>query len=458
MSNIGTRQAANENMLSESFNNNNLSIYDDDDDIGIDLPLKPNLLKNRNFLDIDNSELPLMRPGQKVRFQIDHAPDGDNIDLDRHLSDSERGDNDDDTQCESVVSDSEGGSRSRSKESVEELLHHASEVNDYVAENINKLKMYPSNSASNRTLQRIMSSTNPRTESLSTFNLSDTEFDDPYNLDHQSMGSTSHFGDDETSSLDHVSTASEIQHIISDSSKNSSDTFDDNASDTTSVAERETFTFDAETCLHNVREFIERDNEMEEAERKAAEEAQDDGLTFVELSVDEAKGNFLRVIDLVIALSKREDLGDYDISETNKKHFHNFVMKNLPSLSYQDFVERIQSKCMFGSIVYQSATYLLQVLFLKKDSPEDPYKLKHRLYDNEIHRVIIASIRIATKLIEDQVHSHQYFCKVCGVTKKLLTKLEVALVMCLKDDDLVITRKMLAKSVLVIDEMASLAN
>lgn len=452
---MDTQQVNNQTVLSESFNNNNLSIYDDDDDIGIDLPLKPNLLKNRNFLDIDNNDLPLFKPGQKVRFQIDHASEGDNIPLDRHLSDGETEEDDENLQCESAVSDSETGSRSRSKESVEELLQHASEVNDYVAENINKLKVYPSNSASNRTLQRIMSGANPKTESLSTFYLSDGEFEDPYNLDHVSVGSTSHFGDEETTSLEQVSTTSEIQHIISDSSKNSSDTFED-TSDATSIAERESFTFDAETCLQKAREAIKHNEEVEEAMRNAENATDADGLTFVELSVDEAKGNFERVIDLLIKLSSREDIGDYEISETNRKHFHNFVMKNMPSLTYQEFVERIQSKCMFGSIVYQSATYLLQVLFLKRDSPDEPYKLKHRLYENEIHRIIIASIRIATKLIEDQVHSHQYFCKVCGVTKKLLTKLEVALVMCLKDDDLVISRKMLAKSVQVIDEMASL--
>lgn len=433
------------------------SMYDDDDDLGIDLPLKTNILKKTNFLDIDDQDGKLFPNVQKVRFQIDDAKDplilkNQNIDTDN-----------DDMQSGSGISDSDTLTRNKNRESVEELLQHASEVNDYVAENINKLKAYPTNhSASSRNLQRILSGTNPKTESLSTFDLSDGDIDDVYDLDHISNGSISHNGDGkERTPLEQVTTASEIEEILS----NDGNTEDHDGNSTidgesetnstnnskTSLAEREAFTFDEETCITNARDFIKRMEEEEEEQSKPCDT--DSDLVFVEISVEDSINNFVRVIQLLKELSHKWDTKDCEISETNRKHFENFVMKNTPSLSYQDLIDRVQSKCMFGSIVFQSATYLLQVLFMRKDAPDQKYKLKHRLQDNQIHRIIIACIRVATKLIEDQVHSHQYFCKVCGVTKKLLTKLEVSLVLCLKDDDLVITRKMLAKSVRVIDYM-----
>lgn len=446
-------------MISDPGKNNNnqdtFSMYDDDDDISIDLPLKTNILKKTNFLDIEDSDGKGFPNVQRVRFQIDDIKDplilkNQNIDTDN-----------DDMQSGSGISDSDTLTRNKNRESVEELLQHASEVNDYVAENIDKLKAYPTNhSASSRNLQRILSGTNPKTESLSTFDLSDGDIDDAYDLDHISNGSISHGGDvKERTPLEQVTTASEIEEILSNdgnSDDHDSNNTIDGGSETNSnnnsrdsLAEREIFTFDEQTCISNARDFIKR---MEEEEQNKPCETDDD-LVFVEISVEDSINNFVRVIQLLKELSHKWDTQDCEISETNRKHFENFVMKNTPSLSYQDFIERVQSKCMFGSIVFQSATYLLQVLFMRKDAPDQKYKLKHRLQDNQIHRIIIACIRVATKLIEDQVHSHQYFCKVCGVTKKLLTKLEVSLVLCLKDDDLVITRKMLAKSVRVIDYM-----
>ncbi|SMN21533.1 similar to Saccharomyces cerevisiae YGL134W PCL10 Pho85p cyclin [Maudiozyma saulgeensis] len=441
-------------LLSDKSKETQYSMYDDDDDIGIDLPLKPNILQNRNFLDIEDEEARLFPNVQKVRFQIDAEKDSDPLTLKSSTTENDF----DDIQSGSGVSDTDTVTRNKNRESVEELLQHASEVNDYVAENIDKLKAYPTNhSASSRNLQRILSGTNPKTESLSTFDLSDVDTDDAYDLDHVSTGSISHSGDNkERTPLEQVTTASEIEEILSnDGNSQDNDDIDSRSMSNQSTIddsppmERQAFQFDQQTCINNARDFIHR---REEAKHEEVSN-EDDDLVFVEISVEEAMNNFERVIQLMRDLSHKWDTQDCEISETNKRHFDNFIMKNTPSLSYQDFISRVQSKCMFGSIVFQSATYLLQVLFMRKDSPDQKYKLKHRLQDNEIHRIIIACVRVATKLIEDQVHSHQYFCKVCGVTKKLLTKLEVSLVLCLKDDDLVITRKMLAKSVRVIDYM-----
>ena len=79
--------------------------------------------------------------------------------------------------------------------------------------------------------------------------------------------------------------------------------------------------------------------------------------------------------------------------------------------------------------------------------------LRHRFQENEVHRVVIAAVRVATKLIEDRVHSHEYFRKVCGISKKLLTRLEVKLLICLKNNRLAINAERMAGSALILQEL-----
>ncbi|CCH58011.1 hypothetical protein TBLA_0A02100 [Henningerozyma blattae CBS 6284] len=150
------------------------------------------------------------------------------------------------------------------------------------------------------------------------------------------------------------------------------------------------------------------------------------------------------------------NINQYKINTDENDEFNNFKMKSTPTLSFGEFIKRIQSKCMFGPIVYLSASYLLQILLLTRDGENGALKLKIILHENEIHRLIIATIRIATKLIEDSVHSHLYMSKVCGVSKKLLLKIEISLLMCIVDENIVITCKHLNVPRFVLDELKSM--
>ena len=69
--------------------------------------------------------------------------------------------------------------------------------------------------------------------------------------------------------------------------------------------------------------------------------------------------------------------------------------------------------------------------------------------------MIIAAVRLSTKLLEDFVHSHEYFSKVCGTSKRLLTKLEVSLLICVCNTKLMVSNRKLAASKLLLNELRS---
>ena len=117
-------------------------------------------------------------------------------------------------------------------------------------------------------------------------------------------------------------------------------------------------------------------------------------------------------------------------------------MKSKPTLSSADFLKRIQNKCEYQPTVYLVATFLIDTLFLtRNESGNHVLQLKSKLQEKEVHRVIIAAVRLSTKLLEDFVHSHEYFSKVCGVSKRLLTKLEVSLLICLCNTELMVSNR-----------------
>lgn len=92
---------------------------------------------------------------------------------------------------------------------------------------------------------------------------------------------------------------------------------------------------------------------------------------------------------------------------------------------------------------------------MTRDNPDSNIRVRLKLRENEIHRLIISTVRVSAKLVEDFVHSHEYFSKVCGVSKKLLSKLEVSLIMCIKNERLMITKQKLTASQKILDELQS---
>lgn len=120
-----------------------------------------------------------------------------------------------------------------------------------------------------------------------------------------------------------------------------------------------------------------------------------------------------------------------DASEEGKNVFH---MKSTPTLSVSDYIDRIESKCCFPPIIYLTACFLLLTYCdLKYDEDTSRFSVSNQIDKFMAHRLIIALIRVSAKLLEDHVHSHSYFSKVCGVSKKLLTKIELSLILLLQN-------------------------
>ncbi|AET37930.1 uncharacterized protein Ecym_2180 [Eremothecium cymbalariae DBVPG len=162
-----------------------------------------------------------------------------------------------------------------------------------------------------------------------------------------------------------------------------------------------------------------------------------------ELSADEALKLFKDDIEAVLKLSQT--------AESDCNYRDPFEMKCPATVTYQQYLDRINTKCMFSALVYRTANCLFQRLTLQRPPTEavDPpqeWKVKWPITNAHIHRLIVALIRISNKILEDTVHSHEYFSKVCGISKKLLTKLEVSLILALRTDSLMISSSCLNNS------------
>ncbi|CCD25467.1 Pcl8p NDAI_0F01480 [Naumovozyma dairenensis CBS 421] len=442
----------------------------------IDLPLKAKLLQTNNFpeltADWNNNNSSSGTPG--TPNGINNVCTGINsakrVRFEEGLDDS----------------DTETGLRRSSKSNkipVEELLQSASDVNDYLGENIEKMNSFKGDPFNDTNFYRIMSDVatqnTTRTESLSNFELTDNELEDPYKLD-SNLGRALDQDNKGSSSpnsklFDDPLSVSQQQLIYSQQSDNLSSS---NLHLDRSVSNNEDMKSQSSEINYGARKFgnlninDQKEGEQSQSDEEEEIENEDDlrntsllvnredvtDTPFKELSPEEAINNYKETIDLILKVSNSDVPDESKMILSNPvdtKDYVNFTMKNTPSLSYEDFLKRIQSKCMFGAIIYMSATYLFQILLLNRDDSKGPIKLKNKLQEVEIHRMIIATIRVATKLVEDFVHSHQYFCKVCGVSKRLLSKLEVSLILALKHDRLIITTDELASSVQILSELRS---
>ena len=350
----------------------------------------------------------------------------------------------------------------KSKRGIEDLLQTASELNDFIGDNIDRLSALNSdgNTSVRNSLYKLLSDNGTnRTESLSNFDLSEDGLDTictgnseniDVTLDNILPNGELCRSEDNINNVDDKN--DDIGHPYLDTENS---IFNNQSVDSTSP-----FDFSEVSCRKTIQNYIvnkeenniTKINELDDDfQIKLLYDPNNNNIENISFSVEQAIANFEETIRLISDLSHREDMLDDQLTSPNK--FHTFRMKNTPSISYHDLLQRIQSKCMFGSIIYQTATYLFQILFLRKHQSNENMKCTHVLHQDEIHRIIIATIRVGAKLTEDFVHSHQYFCKVCGISKKLLSKLEASLLICLKKNKLMITCERMAASVDILDEL-----
>lgn len=347
----------------------------------------------------------------------------------------------------------------KNKRGIEDLLQSASEVNDFIGDNLDRLSTFnsDSNTSIRNSLYKILSDSGTnRTESLSNFDLSEDELDTIRSHSLENIDAT-------LENVLHNGELCQSEENVANIDNNMRCSYldiENSISNNQSVVSTLPFDFSETSCKNAIQNYIfnreeiytQRMNELDDNfPIKLLYDPKNISIENISVTVNQAIANFEETIHLISELSHRNDMLDSHM--VNSNNFHTFRMKNTPSISYHDLLQRIQSKCMFGSIIYLTATYLLQILLLRRSQLEGTLRCKHVLHHDEIHRMLIATIRVGAKLTEDFVHSHQYFCKVCGISKKLLSKLEVSLLVCLKQNRLMITSERMAASVNILEEL-----
>lgn len=465
--------------------------YDDDmDDETFELPLKTRHLQTMNFSELDL--VPNTTSGDKrVRFEksddfsTDFATEDaltmSKVSLHNKQLDPE-------PSKFPAEKKSEYSNSSSKKPHVEELIQHAHHMNRYLEHNMDKINTVRTEIL-NQELQPSAISEIPiataTPDSTSNFQLSDSEQPDTSNS-YDIHNDTSHLsqatGSNQLQSYDKnkdhaikdiLSKAQLLTYPLSNnlsvanlaeedgSNKQSNRKGDDDDDASSACTSLVSYTKDFQTIpnspstydhVHDGRQdSILSTHSSLEIRRPSVSVSKEPTLEEIpELSAEEALSMFSETISMLLKLSSKLQDPVPDLPQ----HIP-FIMKSSPSLSYEEYLERIHSKLMFSPVVYLTATYLLHELTLTRQQ-DSKLALSFPLKITQIHRIIIASIRLAAKLLEDFVHSHAYFSKVCGVSRKLLTRLELALLACLNYEGLMVTSKVFAATLKIYDELCEM--
>ncbi|CCD26655.1 Pcl10p NDAI_0I00860 [Naumovozyma dairenensis CBS 421] len=395
------------------------------------------------------------------------------------------------------------------KKDVEDLLRSASQVNNYITENLEKIDTFRKDLLSEKSLYRIFDDT-PTTRPSTRSTFGDTNIDSMDSLittshhsrtnifSHMSMSQFESRSRSRSPSLspppmirsnsheieNHLRVASpfNLSRSISRQNNNTNNTLDNHnffmnkndslidgidtiSNDISNFSIQHSPEFNHETLqFENLEKPIKRilsshnsnGTTDEDTSLLSADALNKYSNDFIEIPPQEALNNLKETFSIFLKLSKNDIQENEAASDSTMIRYSNFKMKSLPSLTFELYLDRIHTKCEYDSHIYLIATYLLQTLFLERDSTSNSLKLKMKLESTETHRLIIATIRISTKLLEDHVHSHEYFCKVCGISKKLLSKLEISLLLCLKNEKLLMTKNKMIASILILKELRTI--
>lgn len=454
------------NLLYKTILTGSLSELDEDEDASkikdFELPIKISLVNHdTNFPDLLLTETNTTLQENNSNDDINSKSNNTNSEI-KAINDSVNNDKRVRFDTESNKNNNNNNNMYKSKRGIEGLLQNASEVNDFIGDNLDRLNTFnsDSNPSIRNSLYKMLSDAGTnRTESLSNFDLSEDELDTIRSHSFENINATLDNVLHDGESCQSEEYSANIDNKISNMEHMYLDTDNSTSSNQSSVSTA-SFDFSEMSCRNSIENYIfnKKENYIQKMNEhnvnfpiKLLYDPKNINGENVTISVEQAIANFEETIRLISELSHRNDMLDNQMIDTNK--FHTFCMKNTPSISYHALLQRIQSKCVFGSIIYQTATYLFQILLLRRSQPEENLRCTHILHHDEIHRMIIATIRVGAKLTEDFVHSHQYFCKVCGISKKLLSKLEVSLLICLKQNRLMITCERLAASINILEEL-----
>lgn len=123
-----------------------------------------------------------------------------------------------------------------------------------------------------------------------------------------------------------------------------------------------------------------------------------------------------------------------DVNESNKnptsKIMQNkilakrFSLKSNPPVTVEEYLERINQYCGLSTAVYLTTSLYLFKLVRRNEVL--------KLNDLNIHRILIAALRISCKTVEDMNHRQTFIAKIGGVNNKDLLSLEISFLFLLK--------------------------
>lgn len=95
-----------------------------------------------------------------------------------------------------------------------------------------------------------------------------------------------------------------------------------------------------------------------------------------------------------------------------------FFSKKAPAISLEEYLSRIQRYCPMSTAVYLAASlYITRLVTIEKIIFVTP---------RNIHRLVLASLRVAMKALEDLSYPHSRFARVGGVSERELSRLEIS--------------------------------
>jgi hypothetical protein len=115
-----------------------------------------------------------------------------------------------------------------------------------------------------------------------------------------------------------------------------------------------------------------------------------------------------------------------------------FWSKTKPDISVSRYLERLHRYCPSSTAVYLSVgVYIYRLCIVRQTIP---------LTELSVHRLVLAAVRIASKLHEDMTHPQSRYATVGGISSHDLFRLEIALLF-LVDFNLKIDHDVLAQAV-----------
>ena len=95
-----------------------------------------------------------------------------------------------------------------------------------------------------------------------------------------------------------------------------------------------------------------------------------------------------------------------------------FYSKKPPPISLEEYLMRLHRYCPMSTAVYLATSlYIFRLALVEKIIP---------VTSRNVHRLVLAGLRVATKALEDFSYPHRRFAKVGGVSETELGRLEVS--------------------------------